>query len=84
MRGHIVGAFDGVAVKTVVLGAMRPKKSLRSFIDVGIGILLHGEGGRGVLDKKGQQPGLILHSSTQADAFRVNSYSPLPFVRISR
>lgn len=57
VRGHIVGAFDGVAVEAAVFGGEALEKCFQVVAHVGIRIFLNGERGGGVLDEQSQQPG---------------------------
>ena len=57
MRGHIVGAFQGVAITRVVLRRDALKKIRQIQTNVRIGILLNDQGSRSVLNKNGEKPG---------------------------
>ena len=64
MGGHVVGAFDGVAVEAIVLGHQANEVLVQVVDDVGVSVLLNGERGRSVLNEDRQQPGgelLIVH-----------------------
>ena len=57
VSGHIVGTFDGVAIQAVVLGDQAIEEGIEVVDDVGVGILLDGQGCRSVLHKYGEQAG---------------------------
>ena len=73
VRGHVVGALDGVAVEAIVLGRDAAEELVQIVHDVGVGILLDGQRGGGVLDEDGQQTrGRLLpasHRSTRIGDF---------------
>ena len=55
--GHVVGTLDGVAVPGGVFGHEAGKEVVQVADHVGIGVLLHDEGGGSVLHPDGEQPG---------------------------
>src|SRR5262249_44948051 len=57
VSGHIVGAFDGVAVKGIILRHPPAEEGVEGMHDVRVGIFLDGQRRGSVLHEHGQQAG---------------------------
>ena len=75
VRGHVVGAFDGVPVKPIVLGHHAAEERVEIGLDIGVGIFLNQQRGRCVLHEDRQQAGL------DVEAAQPMRYLPRDFVK---